>query len=60
MSNELLLVARRKAEILDDLINCTVDFELDEPVNGADFVEFFAEWRGDTIAELGRLVATYG
>jgi hypothetical protein len=34
-----------KAKLLDELLKLTKVFEGDEPINGADFVEWFAEWR---------------
>ena len=37
--------ALEKANILDDLLACTTDFESGYPISGADFIEWFAEWR---------------
>lgn len=34
-----------KAQRLDELVCMTEDFEDDEEINGADFVEFFTRWR---------------
>lgn len=41
-----------KARLFDDLLFATQDFEYDEEINGADFVEGFANFRREAVKRI--------
>ena len=53
---QALKVQAWKAQQLDELLSATCEFDRDEEINGADFMEFFHVWRHEIKLRLEEVI----